>query len=87
MEVRHLRLVVEVARLGSLTKASKTLFLTQSALSHQLKKIEKELGIRVFKRINNRMVLTVEGKIVHKYAEKALENLDRIHHEIEKLKN
>ncbi|MEM1408410.1 MAG: LysR family transcriptional regulator [Bacteroidota bacterium] len=36
IEVRHLKLIDTIAKVGSLKKAAKKLFLTQSALSHQL---------------------------------------------------
>lgn len=80
-------MVIEVARLGTLTKATKALFLTQSALSHQLKNMEEELEVVLFNRTKNRMVITQEGQLVLNYAERVLEHLDQLKQEIEKLKN
>lgn len=77
MEIRHLRLVKEVASKGSLTKAMDALFLSQSALSHQLKEIETQLGAPLFHRINKRLVLTGAGKIVLDSAEKILCELEQ----------
>jgi len=77
MEVKHLRLVREVAAKGSLTKAMDTLFLSQSALSHQLKELETQLGAPLFHRVNKKLVLTGAGKIVLETAEKVLCELDR----------
>ncbi len=76
MELRHLRLVKEVAEKGSLTKAMETLYLSQSALSHQLKEAETQLGAPLFHRVNKKLVLTGAGKIVLESAEKILKELD-----------
>lgn len=64
MELRHLRLITEVSKSGSLTKASENLYLSQSALSHQLKEVEKFFKAQLFIRQNRQMVLTKEGRIV-----------------------
>lgn len=77
MELRHLRLVREVAEKGSLTKARDTLFLSQSALSHQLKELEEELGTQMFHRVNKKLVLTSAGKIILESAEKVLSEVDK----------
>ena len=76
MEVRHLRLIKEVADKGSLTKATEALFLSQSALSHQLKEIEGQLGAPLFHRVNKRLVITGAGKIMLESAEKILKEID-----------
>ena len=62
LEVRHLRLVVAIAELGSMTKAGNHLNLTQSALSHQLRDIEDRLGSPLFRRLNKKMDLTPAGE-------------------------
>ena len=61
MEMRHLRLVQTLATEGTLTAAGKRLYLSQSALSHQLREIEDEFGILLFDRCRKRMVLTPAG--------------------------
>ncbi len=62
IEVKHLKLIDTIARVGSLNKAAEELFLTQSALSHQLKELETRLGVHIFHRINNQLHFTPEGK-------------------------
>ncbi len=76
MEIRHLKLIKAVAEKGSLTKAVDDLFLSQSALSHQLKEIETQLGTSLFHRINKRLVITSAGKIVYESAKKILEEIE-----------
>jgi len=62
IEVKHLRLIDTVSKLGSLNKAANELCLTQSALSHQLKELESRLGVQVFYRSKNQLHFTPEGK-------------------------
>lgn len=87
MELRHLKMVRETARHGSLTKASEVLFLTQSALSHQLKELETELGVVVFHRVNQGLVLTDAGEILVEYANQILQKEDELRTKLEQYKN
>lgn len=61
LEVRHLKLVRAVADAGGVTRAASTLHLSQSAVSHQLLALERDLGARLFDRIGKRMVPTPMG--------------------------
>src|SRR5882724_10978397 len=61
LERRHLELVRAIAEAGSVTRAAGKLFLSQSAVSHQLVDLERELGARLFDRVGKRMVPTVLG--------------------------
>ena len=72
MEIRHLQMVREVATSGNLTKAAEGLFLTQSALSHQLKEIESEFNTQLFIRDKKQMLLTPAGEVVLQAAETIL---------------
>lgn len=64
------------ARLGSFTLSAKELFLTQSAISRQIKSLEETLGFEVFIRDNNRLQLTENGKIFYSVVSSALSELD-----------
>ena len=61
IEVRHLRLVVAIAGEGNVTRAAGTLGLSQSAVSHQLLDLERDLGTRLFDRVGKKMVPTRVG--------------------------
>jgi LysR family transcriptional regulator, regulator for metE and metH len=62
LEIKHLRMVCAIAESGNMTKAAQSLFISQSALSQQLKDIESKLGIGLFFRTRKRMILTPMGK-------------------------
>jgi LysR family transcriptional regulator, regulator for metE and metH len=82
LEIRHLRLVAAIADSGGVTKAGERLFLTQSALSHQLKDIEQRLGSPLFLRAGRRMVLTPAGQRLLDAARGILAELERTEAEI-----
>lgn len=58
-----LRAFEAVARLGSVTQASKELHVTQSAISHQVKLLEQHIGIALIDRSSRRMLLTTDGRV------------------------
>ncbi|GAB2547438.1 LysR family transcriptional regulator [Spirosoma aerophilum] len=72
MEIRHFQMVKEVATWGNLTKAADRLFLTQSALSHQLKELESDFNTQLFIRDKKQMLLTPAGEVVLQAAETIL---------------
>jgi LysR family transcriptional regulator for metE and metH len=68
----HLLLIREVERLGSLTAAAGALHLTQSALSHTVKKLEQQLGTPVWEREGRSLRLTQAGRYLLSLAERLL---------------
>jgi len=68
----HLMVVREVERQGSLTAAADTLNLTQSALSHAVKKLEQQLGTPVWTREGRAMRLTQAGQYLLRLANRML---------------
>ena len=61
LEVRHLKLMRAIAEAGGVTRAAGRLHLSQSAVSHQLLALERDLGARLFDRVGKRMVPTAAG--------------------------
>jgi LysR family transcriptional regulator for metE and metH len=72
LERIHLVIVREVQRQGSLTAAAGALFLTQSALSHTVKKIEQQLGTPIWDREGRSLRLTQAGQYLLALAERLL---------------
>lgn len=68
MELKYFRLIKTIAEEGSIASSSERLFLTQSALSHQLRDLEERLGFKVFYRKRNKWELTAEGSELYKLA-------------------
>jgi LysR family transcriptional regulator for metE and metH len=75
LEVKHLRLVQAIASEQSVTRAAGRLHLSQSAVSHQLLDLERELGARLFDRVGKRMVPTAMGARMLVSAERLLAEL------------
>ena len=83
LEIRHLKLVEAIAETGSVTRAGNRLHLTQSALSHQLRDAEQQLGAALFVRRNRQMTLTAAGERLLRSARAVLEELARAEEEIQ----
>ncbi|HEX6890737.1 MAG TPA: LysR family transcriptional regulator [Chryseolinea sp.] len=77
MEIRHLRLIKTIAEEKGITKSLDKLFLTQSAVSHQLRDIEERIGCKIFYRSKNQWLLTSEGRILYDTAVRILSELDQ----------
>lgn len=76
LERIHLSIIREVERTGSLTAAAGVLCLTQSALSHTVKKIELQLGTPLWKREGRHMRLTQAGQYLLGVANRLLPQLE-----------
>jgi LysR family transcriptional regulator, glycine cleavage system transcriptional activator len=70
-----LRAFEAAARHGSFTRAAEELCLTQGAISHQVKALEDELGVKLFNREHQRLVITQAGRA---YLVEVRDALDRI---------
>jgi len=86
MEIKYFRLIKTIAEEGSIANSSGKLFLTQSALSHQLKDLEEQLGFKVFHRTRNKWKLTEEGSELYKLGNGILESIDKSFQDIEHIR-
>jgi DNA-binding transcriptional LysR family regulator len=74
--IDDLRVLVQTARGGTLTAAARALGITPAAASATLKRLEAQLGTRLFERSTRAMRLTSQGQILLDYAVRAFELLD-----------
>lgn len=72
MELRQLRYFIKVAETLNFSEAAKTLCVTQSTLSQQIKQFEEELGAQLLTRSSHSVALTEAGKEMLPYARKTL---------------
>ena len=78
MNLEALRGFTAVCRHGSFTKAANSLFLTQPAVSQQVKALEDELGMKLIEKQGQRIRLTYAGEVVRASAEEVFARLDQM---------
>ncbi len=72
MNLHNLYVFVVVAEQGKMNLAAKKLFMTESSVSQTISRLEHELNVTLFERLNKRIYLTYEGKELLTYAHKIL---------------
>lgn len=86
MDIRQLQCFVGIAETGHFSDASKLLFVTQSAVSQQIKSLEEELGTQLFDRQTHCVVLTESGQELLPLAKKVLRGVEECRDRISDLK-
>ena len=82
MDLGRLETFLAVARQRSFTRAARELHLTQSGVSRQVQRLERELGVPLLLRSRSSVELTPEGEQVAAYAEQALAGYGRLREEL-----
>lgn len=72
MELRQIKYFVSVAETGSFSEASRKMFISQSAVSQQIKLLEEELGTQLFVRQHNSVTTTESGEAFYPLAKQVL---------------
>lgn len=70
MDLRNLNTFIQVAELGSFTRAAEKLGYAQPTISFQIRQLEEELGVKLFERIGHTVKLTDGGRDALEYAQK-----------------
>lgn len=79
MTIQQLQYVIEVVKTGSISNASRNLFVTQAGISQAITKLEEELGMKIFEREKTGSTLTMEGEAI-------IEDIFNIINKVERLK-
>lgn len=87
MEIRVLRYFLETAREENMTRAAERLYVSQPTMSKQLKELEKELGVKLFRRSNYNIKLTEAGMLLRERAKDILSLVDKTLEEFKSLDN
>lgn len=78
MNLQQLRYVVTLAETSSFTKAAEAAFVVQSALSQQVRRLEDELGVRLFERTTRSVSLTAAGETLLPLVRQVVAGIDQI---------
>lgn len=78
MEIKQLEFLIAAAESGSLNKASEQLYTTQSNVSKIIKKLEEELGYKLFIRKGKGVFLTPEGEKAYRFAREIINKANHI---------
>jgi DNA-binding transcriptional LysR family regulator len=84
MKLRQLRYFAAVVSHGNFSRAAEALHLTPRALSRQVKSLEDELGVALFKRESNSVSLTHLGQIFFEEAREVLARLEKAIRRVQK---
>jgi LysR family transcriptional regulator, low CO2-responsive transcriptional regulator len=85
IDSRQLSAFVSLAKTGSFTLTGKELFLTQSAISHSIKALERDMGCRLLDKVGKKIVLTQAGEFLLQHAESILTEMDQARSGLESL--
>ena len=78
MNILHVRYAVEVAKAGSLNKASENLYVALPNVSRSIRELEADLGISIFDRSAKGVTLTADGEEFITYAKEMLKQIDYV---------
>lgn len=85
MDLNNLKVFYEVCRHQNFTKASEKLFISQSAVSIQIKKLEKNLNVKLIERTSKNFKLTLAGKKLFKIASDIFGRVNRLENDIKRI--
>lgn len=86
MNTKNLIYFLQICKDKSLRKAAESKYITPQGLSRMIKSMEDDLQVKLFNRKHDGMELTEYGKVVKKYSQKILNNIDSMTKELEDLK-
>ncbi|MGI6072173.1 MAG: LysR family transcriptional regulator [Lachnospiraceae bacterium] len=83
MDLKSLEQLLEIENSKSMREAAEKLYISQSTLSHNLKKIEEELGCQLFDRSRNTLTLNTYGRIMLEHSKNIIREITDAKNEIE----
>ncbi|UVI27810.1 LysR family transcriptional regulator [Paenibacillus spongiae] len=85
MEFRQLQYVIQIAQEKNFSRAAEKLHIAQPSLSQQLSKLEKEIGVLLFRRTTNSVELTHAGAVFVNKAQHILDSVEQLKQELDDL--
>lgn len=84
LELQQLKYFKTIAEIGKISEAAETLFVSAPALSASISRLEKELGMRLFDRTNNRITLNDQGQIFLEHVNQVFDTLENAKQKLQK---
>ena len=85
MTIQSIRYFVEIVHEKSFSKAAKALYVTEATISHQINKLEQEIGFKLFERTNRNVEVTKAGQTIYPKAIQVLEAFNNMENSIDKI--
>ncbi|MFD0713633.1 LysR family transcriptional regulator [Paenibacillus sp. GCM10027626] len=85
MEFRQLQYVIQIAKEKNFSRAAEKLHIAQPSLSQQLSKLEKEIGVLLFRRTTNSVELTHAGNVFVQKAQTIIDSIEQLKQELDDL--
>lgn len=85
MLLKQMEYFITVVKCNSFTKAAQQCFISQSAISQQIKSLEKELGVELMKRQGRQFVLTSAGEYFYRHGQELIDEIDSLKKETTRL--
>jgi len=85
LEFRQLQYVIQIAKEKNFSRAAEKLHIAQPSLSQQLSKLEKEIGVLLFRRTTNSVELTHAGSVFVQKAQDILDSIEQLKQELDDL--
>ena len=76
MDIRHLRVFIEVAETGKMSTAATNLFVSQPTVSQTIRELEEHYNVLLFERLCRRLHITPSGKKLLGYAKKVIKQFE-----------
>lgn len=85
MDLRHLKILIAVEESGSMSKASKLLYITQPSVSQVIRELENHYGVRLFERMGRKLLITDAGKTLCTQARMVINQFDALENSMDHL--
>jgi len=82
VDMQQMKYFKTVAEVGKISEAAEALYISAPALSTAISRLEKELGVKLFDRKNNKITLNRQGEIFLDYVNQAIAQLEETKEEL-----
>ena len=86
MDLTHVRTLQEIVKQGGFSRAARTLHRSQPAVSHHIRLLEADLGVRLLERVGKRAFPTAAGALVLEHAARAMDALETARQAVQQLR-